>query len=133
MTDLDVFHIRIHGQGDVGNQRPGCGRPDQEVGVLLAFEFRFDVNGRILNVTITERDFVRRQRRAAARAVELDLETLVDQAFLEIAIQRPPDRFDVFVFAGDVGMLHVHPVAHARGEVFPHVLCIRRRIFGIPH
>ena len=122
VANLDVFDVRIDGESDVGDQRPGSRCPDEEVRVFFAFDFRFDVDGRILDIAISERYFVRRQRRSAARAVELDLEALIDQSFFEITVQRPPDGFDVLVLAGDVGVLHVDPVAHAPCEVFPHVL-----------
>ena len=53
-ANLDVFHAGIHSQRDVRNQRPGCRRPHEEVGILFAFDFGFDVDGGILNVSISE-------------------------------------------------------------------------------
>ena len=67
---------------------------------------------------------MRGERRAAARAVGNDLVTLVEQPLLVDLLERPPDRFDIIVVIGDVGMLHVHPVADAVAHLFPLALVL---------
>ena len=42
-------------------------------------------------------------------------------------LQEPPKRFDVRVFVSDVGVFHVHPVAHQVAEVCP-FLCEHHHI-----
>ena len=59
------------------------------------------------------------QRSAAAGAVGHDLVALVQQALLVDGLQAPPLGLDVVVMVGDVGVLHVHPVADLLGHFLP--------------
>ena len=36
--------------------------------------------------------------------------------------KQPPQAFYVVVFVGNVGVLHIHPIAHFLGKVFPNAL-----------
>ena len=51
-------------------------------------------------------------------------------------LQQPPQRFDVTVVIGDVGILHIHPITHFVGKVFPllgkfhHILAAGGIVFG---
>jgi hypothetical protein len=40
--DFDVIDILAHGQRHIAGQRPGRGRPDQEVGIGLILDFEAD-------------------------------------------------------------------------------------------
>ena len=58
-------------------------------------------------------------RRAAARAVRHDLVALVEQVLVPDLPQQPPDRLDVVVGVGVVGVVQVDPEADALGEALP--------------
>ncbi len=53
------------------------------------------------------------------RILRNNLVILVDQTLVENRFQRPPDRLDVIVRTGDVGIVHIHPVAHLLGQLSP--------------
>ena len=109
----------IHAQGQVARQRPGRGRPGQEEGVLLPLHREADEGGRLFDVLVALGHLVRAQRGPAAGAVGHDLVALIEQAFFGDLLQAPPLGFDIGVFIGDVGMLHVDPVADLLGHLFP--------------
>ncbi len=48
--------------------------------------------------------------------------SLIDQTFLPELGQKPPDRFDVVVGAGYVGLIQIQPVTHPSGELVPLLL-----------
>jgi len=62
---------------------------------------------------------VARQGRAAAGAVGLDLAALVEEVLPPEFGQRPPHRLDVGVPVGQVGAVHVEPVADPIGHPPP--------------
>src|SRR5690606_17781615 len=70
-------------------------------------------------VLIAEVNLVAGERRAAARAVRHHLEALIQQVPLPELAEDPPDRLDVLVLEGDVGIFEVHPVGDALGELLP--------------
>src|SRR5262249_59677942 len=76
---------------------------------------------------------MRRKRRTAAGAVKLYFEALVDESFLEVSIQSPPDRLAVLVLARDVWMVHIDPIPHAPRELFPHIFVFENGLaaFGV--
>ena len=121
--DLAVGILRIDAQRHVAGQRPGGGRPRQEVGVLpdrlkahngAAFLYRF----------VPLRNLVAGKRRSAAGAVGHDLKALVQKSPLVDALQRPPFAFDIVVVIGDIGVLHIRPEAHGTGKLLPHPLVL---------
>ena len=116
---VDVVLVLVYDQRDVGGQGPGRGGPGQKEGVLLTADTELDVDARLGYVLIALGDLVGGQRRAAARAVGHDLVALVEQALVRDGLQRPPDGLDVVVVVGDVGMLHVRPVADAVAHLLP--------------
>ena len=116
---VDVVLVLVYDQRDVGGQGPGRGGPGQKEGVLLTADAELDVDARLGDVLIALGDLVGGQRRAAARAVGHDLVALVEQALVRDGLQRPPDGLDVVVVVGDVGMLHVRPVADAVAHLLP--------------
>ena len=74
---LHVVFVRVHAERHVGRQRPGGGGPHQEERVVLALHFEAGDGGAFLDQLVALGDFRGGQRRAAARAVGNDLESLV--------------------------------------------------------
>ncbi len=124
--------------GHVGDERPGRGRPHQQAhraAVVGQFpggalrgrprggrgiqEREAYVDGRIGDQLVAGRHLVRRQRRAAARAVRHHLVALVEQAFLGELAQDPPHRLDITIGHGHVGVVEVQPHADALGHTVP--------------
>ena len=62
---------------------------------------------------------MRGERGAAARAVGDDLVALVEAVLVPELAQRPPDRLDVVVLEGDVGVVEVDPEADPLGQPVP--------------
>ena len=62
---------------------------------------------------------MRRKGSLAAGAIRLNLVPHIDRPTIEKSLERPPDRLNILVREGDVGMGEIDPVAHALGEVFP--------------
>ncbi len=60
-----------------------------------------------------------RKRRAAARAVRDDLVALVEQVLVPEILQDPPDRLDVLVGIGHIGVVQIDPEGDAVGQPFP--------------
>ena len=114
-----VVDLGMHREGEVRRQCPGGGGPDQERRLLLALDRETDVDGRVLDLLVPERDLVRGKRGTDARIVGHDLVTLVDEALVPDLTQEPPHRLDVRVVEGVVGVAHVHPEAHALGHPLP--------------
>ncbi len=85
-----VFDLRAGGDRGVGDQRPRGRRPDQQLVAGLQRRLRDPIAGRgladrqlhvdggVLDVVVAERDLVRGERGAAARAVGDDLVALVE-------------------------------------------------------
>ncbi len=124
-----VVDLRTHAQRRVRGERPRRGGPRQKRGGAPALhlglgredaELRHD--GRVLHVAVAARlvQLVRREARAGGRRVGLDGVALVEQPLVEELLEQPPERLDVFVVVGDVGVLHVDPVAHLARELLPH-------------
>ena len=117
--DHHVIHVPADRQRHIAGQRPGRGRPDQEVGSRLILDRETHKDARIGHVLVALRDFVAAQRRAAARAVGHDLVALVEQPLIPELAQNPPHALDVLVLEGDIGIFQIDPEAHALGEPFP--------------
>ena len=113
-----VGDVCVHAEADVGGQRPGRGRPG-EVGSVLILAAEAHGGGSFLHVLVALRDFVRSERGAAARAVGDDLVALVKQTLFVDLFERPPFGLDVVVLIGDVGVVHIRPVAHAVAHLLP--------------
>ena len=130
--DLHVFDRGAYGQRGVRRQGPRRGRPRQEIerpfGVaeeLFAFRVADDPElrraRRVLHVAVAARlvQLVRRKPRARSRRVGLDRIALIEQPLVEKLFEQPPQGLDVFVVVGDVRIVHVDPVPHLAGQVFP--------------
>ena len=131
-----VGDVRTDGEGGVGRQGPGRGRPCQEVdrqycrsitghaakalGAVLE-QPELGHHGGVGDVAVGARlvELVAAEARAGLGAVRLDGVALVDEALLVELGQQPPDGLHVFRLVGHVGRVHVDPVAHAPREVVP--------------
>ena len=91
--DFRVILVRVHTERQVGRQRPRCGRPREDVCVLVLYLKPYDC-GAFFDVLVSLGNFLGGQRRAAARAVGHDLEALVEQALLPDLFERPPLGLD---------------------------------------
>ena len=119
--DAAVGVMRIDAQGQVAGQRPGRGGPCQQVSVL-ALDLEQHERGGLLHVLVALRHFVAGQGGAAAGAVGGDLVAQIQQALFVDLFQAPPFGLDIIVLIGDVGMLHVRPIADPVGHFFPLML-----------
>src|SRR5215212_2508468 len=70
-----------------------------------------------------------RQRRAAAGTVRHNLIALVEQIFIPEVFQNPPDRLDVVVGIGHIGILEIHPERNTIGEPLPILNISKYRLF----
>ena len=62
---------------------------------------------------------MRTQTCAGCGRIGLDGVAFVEITFLVKLAEKPPHGLDVAVVIGDIGVGHVHPVAHTRSKVFP--------------
>ena len=109
----------MYHQSNVGDERPGCGRPGQEKSIFFIFSFELHENGRIFRFLVALGNFMAGKRRAATGAVGNDLVTFVDQPFFVEIVQYPPDSFDVIIFQCDVGIVQIDPITHFFGHFTP--------------
>ena len=129
-----VFHgavgqVGMHGDAGVGEQGPRRRRPGDDVDRPVGAELARDglagpqreahPDRRILGVAVVLRHLMARQGGAAAGAVGLDLPAFVEQVLFPEFGQRPPLRLDVGVPVGQVGAVHVEPVADPLGHPPP--------------
>ena len=117
--DRHVIHICAGGDRHVGRQGPGRGGPDQERGAGLIDQRHAHEHGRVNRVGVAHGDFMVREGRAAARTIGNDLIALEEQVAFPESLQDPPDRFDVFVGVGHVGIAHVNPKSDPVGQFLP--------------
>ena len=59
------------------------------------------------------------QTRTRSRRVGLDGITLVEIAFLVEFLQQVPERLDILVVVGDIGVVQIYPVTHLFGQFGP--------------
>ena len=131
--DAHIVDRGAYGQRRIRRQRPRRRRPGQEVELALdALEKAFAAfvahhaelrrAGRVLHVAVAARlvQLVGRETRTRRRRVGLDGVALVEQPLVEELFEQPPQRLDILVVVGDVGIIHVDPVAHAARQVLPH-------------
>ena len=89
------------------------------------------VDAGVDHVLVARRDLVRGQRGAAARAVGHDLVALVEQPLVPHLLERPPDRLDVGVVEGEVGVAGVDPEADPLGQLVPLVDVLEHRLAAL--
>ncbi len=114
-----VVDVLADGERQVRRQRPRRRRPDEKVGVVDAGELEAHRDRRVLDFLVAERQLVRRQRGADARIVGHDLVAAIDQVLVPDLSEQVPDRFDVAVVERVIGLVEIHPEAHALGHLLP--------------
>ena len=128
MLDQFVDEVGMHGEADVGEGGPGRGGPGDQVEIVPGFP-ELPLGGgrdrlprpgveegpdrRIVGVLVVLGHLVAGEGGAAARAVGLDLVALVEEAACGELGEGPPDRLDVGVGVGEIGVVEVEPVADA--------------------
>ena len=118
---LAVGILGVDAQRHVARQRPGGGRPRQEVGVL-ALHLKAHDGTALLDGLIALCHLMAGKRGAAAGAVRHDLKALIQKPAVVNALERPPFTFDIIVIVGDIGVVHIRPKADGAGKIFPHAL-----------
>ena len=119
---FNVRFVGIHTERHVGRQRPRRSRPRKYIAVFVALYLEARDHRIFLYGFIALRDLVRGERRAATRAIGHDFVTLVQESLLVHFLQCPPFRLDILVVVGDVGIVHIHPVAEAVAHLLPQAL-----------
>ena len=78
-------------------------------------------NRGILHVAVATRliQLMRTQTCAGGRRIWLNSVALIQQPFLIELLQKPPQRFDIAIFVGDIRVVEVNPVTHLVGKVGP--------------
>ena len=116
---LDIINLRAHAEGGIGRQRPrGCG-PGDDITPVLQLEQRRA--GRVFHIAVATRlvQLMARQACSRHRRIRLNGVALVHIALLVQLFEQVPQRFDIFVVVGDVGVLQIHPIAHLLGQIGP--------------
>ena len=124
-----VVDLRADAERGVRRQGPGGRGPCQEAGRSPTLHLGLGVedaelpdDGRVLHVAVASGlvQLVRREAGSGGRRVGLDGVSLVEQALFVELLEQPPQRLDVFVVVGDVGVVHVDPVTHLSRQALPH-------------
>ena len=102
VANLEVSHLRIHGDRDVGGQRPGSGGPDQQRRVFLALHGESDKDGCVGGDAAALRDFHLRKSGAAAAAPRHHVVPAIDESLDVALLQESPDGVIIFVGEGEV-------------------------------
>ena len=116
----DVVDVGMHRDRGVRDQRPRGGGPHQQVGLAgerPGCDGETHVDRRVGDVLVALREFVIGQGGAAARAVRGHPVVLLKEALVEDLLERPPARLHVLGGHRDVGLVEVHPVPHAAGQL----------------
>ena len=126
-SDTEVREIRPRGDEEVGGQRPGRGRPGEEVprrSVVGRRHVEADGHRRVGEFLVALGDFVGRERGLAARAVREGVESFRNEPAVEQCLERPPDALDVVRVHRGIGMVVVEPVPDLAAHFAPglHVL-----------
>ena len=124
----DVVNGRTDAKCGVGGQGPRSRGPSEEEGIAppLHLGFRIDDaelrrHGGVLHITVAAGliEFVATESGTCGGRIGLNGVAFVEQPlFIELS-EQPPDGFDVGVVVGDVGVLHIYPVAHLTAEFRP--------------
>ena len=129
---LRIGIFRIHAECDVGRQRPGCGGPCQEIGILI-LHLEADDGGSLLQRLVALSNLMGGKRCSAARAVGNNLEALIEQALIPDGPECPPLRLNEIIIVGDIGVIHIRPESDGAGELFPHALIFPYTLLALLH
>ncbi len=117
------FHIGkalIYSQCCIGWQCPwGCG-PGENVLILCALHLELGNGGGVFDILIPLRNFMGRKPCSTSWTVGHNFEALIEKILLPHGLQRPPFRFDIVIFIGDVRVFHIYPETDLLRHFFPH-------------
>ena len=117
--ELAIHCSGIHAQCQVAGQGPGGGGPGQEGGILFIRAMEADNSRNFLHVLVALCHLVAAQCGTAAGAVGGNLMTQVEHALVINGLQAPPFTLDIVIMVGNIGVLHIHPVAYLIAHLFP--------------
>ncbi len=123
-----IVNLRPYTERGIAGQCPRSGSPCQEVRSPPLCHFRLWVlylelphYGCIFYVTVASGlvQLVRTESCTGSGRIRLYGISFIKQSFLVELFQQPPQGFDIAVVVSYIGVIHVHPVAHLVGQVFP--------------
>ena len=136
--NADIVDIGTDAECGVRREGPGSSGPCQEVyrqfGTLeqfgrgvVAHDLELRRDGGVLHVAVASGliELVGTQARSRSGGIGLDGVSLVEISFLVYLLEQIPEGLDVSVVVGHIGVVHIHPIADALGQVDP--------LFGIFH
>ncbi|OPZ97572.1 MAG: hypothetical protein BWY71_01558 [Planctomycetes bacterium ADurb.Bin412] len=111
LAGFGVVQFRIDRRRHIGRQRPGRGRPDQQVFPLPAHQRKLHEHGGIFDVLIPFPPLLFGDAGLAAGTPGHGVQPLVDQPLLVALFEERPDGVVVLVAHGVIAVVPVHPVA----------------------
>ena len=123
-----VVNLRSYAERHVRRQCPRCRRPCQEVSLavvgpclLRVNDLELCRNSGVFHVTVATRliELVRAQTGTGGGRVRLNGVAFVEQSLVVELLEQPPQRFNVFVVVGDIGMVQVDKVSHLFRQAAP--------------
>ena len=117
--NLHIVDFRTDAECGVAGERPWRSGPCDYIAAVL--EVELGGAGQVFDVAIASGlvQLVRGKSRSGGRRVGLNGIALVEVAFFVKFLQEVPQRFDILVVVGDVGIVEVHPISHLLGQVGP--------------
>ena len=126
--DSHIINLRAYAQCSIRWQCPWSGRPCNEIRStplchfrLRLFNLELGSDSGILHIPITTGhiQFVRTQSRSGSRRIRLYGIPFIQQVLFIQLLQQPPKRFYISVVIGYIRIVHIHPITHFTGKVFP--------------
>ena len=120
-THLHIIDTGPYAEGGIGRECPGSGRPCEEIQPVNACDLELRYAGSVLDIAVAARlvELVAAESGTCGRRIRLYGLALVEQPLRVYLLQEPPERLDVAVVVGDVGVVHVDPIADALGKGTP--------------
>jgi hypothetical protein len=111
LLDPRVGQLRVDRTGDVGGQRPGRCRPDQQILVGTVHQRQAHVDADVLDLPAALVDLHVGDSRPTARTPGHHVVAAIDPAALPAGLEETPDRVVVLVRHRVVRVRPVHPLA----------------------
>ena len=135
--DSHIVDLGAHTQGCVAGQSPGSRRPCDDFKIfkpridlaqdfldhLVSGLFHLELSGNrlVFHLAVAARlvQLVRTQAGTGSGRIGLNSVALIEQPLVVELLEQPPQGFDVTVLVGNIGVVHIDPIAHLVREVFP--------------